>query len=36
MTVEFGSRVPLSLEEFRQRLQVRSIIDAFRATDNDG
>jgi len=29
MTVEFRSHVPLSLEEFRQRLQVRSIIDAF-------
>lgn len=26
---EFRSRVLLSLEEFRQRLQVRSIIDAF-------
>ncbi|HSE15640.1 MAG TPA: glycoside hydrolase family 2 protein [Pyrinomonadaceae bacterium] len=29
MTVEFRSRVPLSLEEFRQRLQVRSMFDAF-------
>ena len=29
MTVEFRSRVPLSLEEFKQRLQIRSIIDAF-------
>jgi beta-mannosidase len=29
MTVEYRSRVPLSLEEFRQRLQVRSMVDAF-------
>jgi beta-mannosidase len=29
VTVNFRSRVPLSLEEFRRRLQVRSIVDAF-------
>lgn len=29
MTVEFRSRAPLSLEEFRKRLQVRSVFDAF-------
>jgi len=29
MTVEFHSRVPLSLEQFRQRLQIRSVFDAF-------
>jgi len=29
MTVEFRSRIPLSLDDFRQRLQVRSIFDAF-------
>jgi len=29
ITVEFHSRSPLSLEEFKQRLLVRSIIDAF-------
>jgi beta-mannosidase len=29
MTVEYRSRVPLSLEQFRERLQVRSIADAF-------
>ena len=29
MTVEYRSRVPLSLEEFKQRLQVRSLTDAF-------
>jgi beta-mannosidase len=29
MTVEFRSRVPLSLKEFRERLQIRSVIDAF-------
>ena len=29
MTVEFRSRIPLSLEDFKQRLQVRSMVDAF-------
>jgi beta-mannosidase len=29
MTVEFHSRVPLSLEQFKQRLQTRSVFDAF-------
>ena len=29
MTVEFHSREPLSLEEFKQRLQIRSVFDAF-------
>ena len=29
MTVTFHSRVPLSLDEFRQTLQVRSMVDAF-------
>ena len=29
MTVEYRSRIPLSLEEFKQRLQVRSMFDAF-------
>jgi beta-mannosidase len=29
MTVAFHSRVPLSLEQFKQRLQIRSIFDAF-------
>ena len=29
MTVEFRSREPLSLEEFKQRLQIRSLYDAF-------
>ncbi len=29
MTVEFHSRVPLSLEQFNQRLQIRSVFDAF-------
>jgi len=29
MTVEFRSRAPLSLEEFKQRLQIRSVFDAF-------
>ncbi|HEX6717877.1 MAG TPA: glycoside hydrolase family 2 protein [Pyrinomonadaceae bacterium] len=33
MTVEFHSRVPLSLEEFRQRLQIRSVFDAFDHND---
>jgi len=28
-TVEFHSRAPLSLEEFKQRLQIRSVFDAF-------
>jgi len=28
-TVEFHSRVPLSLEQFKQRLQIRSVFDAF-------
>ena len=28
-TVEFHSRVPLSLKEFRERLGVRSVFDAF-------
>ena len=29
MTVEFRSRAPLSLEQFNQRLEIRSIFDAF-------
>jgi beta-mannosidase len=29
VTVSFNSRLPLSLEEFRKRLQVRSIVNAF-------
>jgi beta-mannosidase len=29
MTVEFRSRAPLSLEQFKQRLQIRSVFDAF-------
>jgi len=29
MTVEYRSRAPLTLEEFKQRLQIRSIFDAF-------
>lgn len=29
MTVEFHSRAPLSLAEFQQRLQIRSMFDAF-------
>jgi beta-mannosidase len=29
MTVEFHSRAPLSLEQFKQRLQIRTIFDAF-------
>ena len=29
MTVEYRSRAPLSLEEFKQQLQVRSMADAF-------
>jgi beta-mannosidase len=29
ITVEFRSRKPLSLEEFKKRLQVRSVFDAF-------
>jgi len=29
VTVQFRSRTPLSLEEFRNRLQVRSVFDAF-------
>ena len=29
MTVEFHSRAPLSLAEFKQRLQIRSVFDAF-------
>jgi beta-mannosidase len=29
MTVEFRSRVPLSLEQFRERLRIRSVVDAF-------
>jgi beta-mannosidase len=29
MTVEFRSRVPLSLKEFQGRLQIRSVFDAF-------
>jgi beta-mannosidase len=27
--VEFRSRVPMSLAEFRKRLQIRSVFDAF-------
>ena len=29
MVVEFRSRRPISLEEFRKRLQIRSVFDAF-------
>ena len=29
MTVEFRSREPLSLEQFKERLQIRSVFDAF-------
>jgi beta-mannosidase len=29
MVVDFRSRTPLSVEEFRRRLQVRSVFDAF-------
>lgn len=29
MSVQFRSRTPISLEEFRKRLQVRSVFDAF-------
>ncbi len=29
ITVEFRSRAPLSLEQFRERLQIRSVFDAF-------
>jgi beta-mannosidase len=29
VTVQFRSKAPLSLEEFRNRLQVRSVFDAF-------
>ena len=29
MTVTFQSRAPLSLEQFKQRLQIRSVFDAF-------
>ena len=29
MTVEFRSRAPLSLEQFKKRLQIRSVFDAF-------
>jgi beta-mannosidase len=29
MTVEFRSRIPLTLEEFQKRLQIRSVFDAF-------
>jgi beta-mannosidase len=29
MTVAFHSRGPLSLEQFKQRLQIRSVFDAF-------
>ena len=29
VTVQFRSGTPLSLEEFRNRLQVRSVFDAF-------
>jgi beta-mannosidase len=29
MTVEFRSREPLTLEQFRERLQIRSVFDAF-------
>jgi beta-mannosidase len=29
MTVQFRSRAPISLDEFRKRLQVRSVFDAF-------
>ena len=29
ITVDYGSRSPLSLEQFRDRLQIRSVFDAF-------
>jgi beta-mannosidase len=29
VTVEFHSREPLSLEQFKERLQIRSVFDAF-------
>jgi len=29
MTVEFHSRTPLTLKEFQERLQIRSMFDAF-------
>ena len=29
MTVKFHSRTPLTLKEFQERLQIRSIFDAF-------
>jgi beta-mannosidase len=29
MMVEYRSRAPLTLEEFKQRLQIRSLFDAF-------
>ncbi len=29
ITVDYGSRSPLSLEQFRHRLQIRSVFDAF-------
>ena len=29
ITVDYGSRSPLSLEQFRERLQIRSVFDAF-------
>ena len=29
ITVDYGSRSPLSLEKFRERLQIRSVFDAF-------
>jgi beta-mannosidase len=29
MVVDFRSRAPLSLEEFRRTLQIRSVFDAF-------
>jgi hypothetical protein len=29
MTVEFRSREPLTLEQFREQLQIRSVFDAF-------
>ena len=29
MTVEFRSRAPISLKEFQERLQIRSVFDAF-------
>ena len=30
MTVEFHSRTPLTLKEFQERLQIRSLFDAFK------